>query len=205
MRKRFGCILAGAFLLSLLVGTSTAGALALGSSTGATQGLSAAQIAQRFAQINSTYAIGQPFSAQDAAFIKAYATPAATGTITPMAQQSFSKSNTSHAVHATFDGYVTNSIGYLSFTYGGNIKCVITSGKSAWRKTTLQISCTAYGLVGSGGVGIIYDGQISSSTTTATTYTMNQSKKVSGLAAYTYTNANCVISMSSGSYNIQAF
>jgi hypothetical protein len=176
--------------------------------------LNSKQIAERFTEINSKYALYQPFSAVDAEFVRTYANPANTvsaGSISPMSSktQSFSKSDTTHTVQTSFYGSVSSAFdvngNVLLNSYGGNITAAITGGKSNWRGTTLVITCTAYGLVGSGGIGMVYNGQISGSTTTASTYTLNQSQLYSALAAYAYVDAEAIINTNSGSYSIWAF
>lgn len=173
--------------------------------------LNETQIRERFAEINSKYALYQPFSAEDTEFVRAYAKPANPvneSNISPMDTTKswpFSKSDTSHYVKASFSGTIFSTIGtYITNSFGGNITATITAGITQWQGTELHIINTAYGIIGSGGVGIIYNGDLSGSTTSSSTFNLNRSQTYSGLVAYTNTNAYAIIKTSTGNFDIWA-
>jgi hypothetical protein len=143
MKKLFVCAATAVLLLSLLVGVSTASA-SDSSSPGVNQKLSAKQIEKRFAEINSSYQLGEPLSDEDAEFVRTYATPAASGGVSPMATQNFNRSGSGYGVSASFYGSVFSNIGLLSCSFGGNVTCTILSGYLQWQGSELHITQTTY-------------------------------------------------------------
>jgi hypothetical protein len=202
MKKLFVCAATAVLLLSLLVGVSTASA-SDSSSPGVNQKLSAKQIEKRFAEINSSYQLGEPLSDEDAEFVRTYATPAASGGVSPMATQNFNRSGSGYGVSASFYGSVFSNIGLLSCSFGGNVTCTILSGYLQWQGSELHITQTTYGVIGSGGIGIVYNGEIVGPMQHVSPYGMNQSRTYHAiLPVYGYTHAYCVIQTQSGSFSI---
>ncbi|MCR8867431.1 hypothetical protein V7054_13040 [Priestia megaterium] len=186
--------------------------------------LSDEQVSDRFEEINSKYDIEEPFSAEDAEFIRAYASSPTDSTDNdsnsePMFQtqsiklnsgsQAFSKSTKSYGVGVSFTGRVYGDINALNHSYRGKMTAKITSGSSKVKKIQTTVTNVAYGLLGNGGtyVGIVYNGSKSSSTTkNKTSWSMDETVKYGGVAVvYTYTNAYTRITTTTGSFNLYAF
>lgn len=191
------------------------------------------QIQARFNEINSKYSVNEPFSPEDAEFVRAYAAPKTDSadtlnlndynlqpltkdlktdsikfTLDGNASESFSKSKTAYSTTVKFTGTVYSNINILNHSYRGNLKAQITSGGSKVSKIKLTVTNVAYGVVGNSGtyIGIVYDGSASSSTTTQKTWSMDKTVKYSAVGVvYTYTNAYVTVTTSSGSYNLYAF
>lgn len=187
--------------------------------------LSEEQIKERFRQINSTYKIQEPFSEEDSEFIRAYAlstesvdtsedTEINSGIQTMSLKfgnsnsESFSKSKTAYGVTVKFTGTVYINIGLVTNSYRGKTKAVITKGKSKVNSLKLGVTNTAYGLIGGGGtrVGLVYNGETHSKTTTKTTWNMDKTIKFTGVGVlYTYTDAYVQVATKAGTYNKYAF
>ena len=184
--------------------------------------LSDKQISKRFEQINSSYETNEPFSLEDAEFIRAYATNSnnfnTNNSVTSPIQtyaiklgsgsKSFNKTTTKYSVKVNFAGTVYGDINYVNHTYRGKMKTTIKSGSSKVKKIENFVTNVAYGALGNSGtyVGIVYDGSKSNDTTTAKTWSMDETVKYSAIAVvYTYTNAYTRITTSSGTFNIYAF
>ena len=187
--------------------------------------LSEEQIRERFRQINSTYEIQEPFSEEDSEFIRAYALSTESvdtledteinGGIQTMSlkfgnsnSESFSKSKTAYGVTVKFTGTVYVDIGLVNNSYRGKTKAVITSGGSKVSNLKLGVTNSAYGLVGGGGtiVGLVYNDETSSKTSTKTTWNMDKTVKYTGVGVvYTYTDAYVQVATTSGTFNKYAF
>lgn len=169
------------------------------------------QIEERFQGINATYNLNEPFSDEDAEFIRVYASPIQSEpgeiSINGTASGTFSNSRSVYGVSATYSGSVFSTINYLNHSYGGNVTAKITAGNSKVKGMDLHITNVAYGLIGTSGtyIGIVYNGEITSSTSSNTSYSMNRTKNYSAaLVVYTWTGAYVDIHTTSGDFDIHA-
>ncbi|KRE00886.1 hypothetical protein ASE46_28960 [Bacillus sp. Root239] len=184
--------------------------------------LSDEQVSDRFEEINSKYEIEEPFSAEDAEFIRAYASSPTDSTDSNSdsmfqtqsiklnsGSQAFSRSIKKYGVGVSFTGRVYGDINALNHSYRGKMTTKITSGSSKVKKIQNTVTNVAYGLLGNGGtyVGIVYNGSKSNSTTTnKKSWGMDETVKYGGVAVvYTYTNAYTRITTTTGSFNLYAF
>lgn len=143
----------------LAVGLS-AFSLSLGSSLAVAEGsfpendnLTPEEIEDRFSIISNSYAVGEEFSASDANFVMRYANTSQAST---RASDSFSVVDTYYGQTYGLNGTGwNNGQGAFSYTIGGEGfgYCEGTTPRSM----TLCIRLEAYGLIGSDGVGKIFE------------------------------------------------
>lgn len=140
--------------------------------------LSDIAIKDRFHQINTGYEVGEEFSASDADFVNRYAQKP--DSPMPLATQNFSVSGRSP------DGTTVSAYGNLyhngtiSYSYGGNVTVNKTAGSTP-RSMTLTVHCTSYGIVGSGGVGIIYNDGVSHTANWVNSFYASPSRTYAGV------------------------
>ena len=175
--------------------------------------LDGTQVQERFIEINSKYDMYEPFSKEDAEFIRAYAKVPQSALATTVETQSvetqnFNVNKTSQSVSANFSGSLTSTINYVTHSYGGNITAKVTLGNTKVNGMDLVITNLAYGVIGTTGtyIGIVSDTEIFSSTTNNTSYNMNRTKEYGAVGVlFTYTNAHAVIKTTTGNFDIYAF
>ncbi|PFM75255.1 hypothetical protein COJ46_22140 [Bacillus sp. AFS077874] len=173
---------------------------------------------QRYQIINQIYGVGEEFSPADAEFIAAYGYEFSTpnsdyldvepsyDTMSDTTSSSFSKTKTYNGVSVKFTGKLYSTIGLINHSYRGNVTSSIYAGGSSVTKLKNTITNIAYGAIGSGGVGKVYEGSTSGSTTTSNTLYTDKTVNYSAvLVAYTYTNAYTTVTTSSSSFNLYAF
>lgn len=147
--------------------------------------LSQAQITQRLMEIDSSYDVGEPFSAEDAAFVLAYASRAddvessGADSNSPRGSHTFTVSGTKYGTTVTASGNLYHNGVTPSYTYGGNVTIRTTAGSTP-KRLKLTVHCTSYGIVGENGFGKIYDGQVSASKKNAKTFKASPKRTYSG-------------------------
>ncbi|MEJ8548828.1 hypothetical protein [Brevibacillus borstelensis] len=165
--------------------------------------LTKAQIQQKFEQINSKYEIGQPFSKEDADFVKKYATPVniKENSISPLSSETFdvSRYDSNNTVGGRMKGSVSASIGVITNSYSGDFTTTVLKGSVSSIKN--ELSHTAYGLIGSGGVGKVYSNTLST-TCKSSPCTLDEGENYSASVAYAYTSAKATLTYSNGSLGI---
>ncbi|ARI75628.1 hypothetical protein [Halobacillus mangrovi] len=187
--------------------------------------LSEREIQERFSEIDASYDLHEPFSPEDAEFIRAYATipitsstpsymesldsPDESFTFTGSNSKSFDRYKSSNGVSLNFYGRIYSDINIFTHSYRGNVKSKIYRGSSKVREIKNVITNTAYGLVGSSGtyVGIVYKGSIVSSSNDArTSWSTDETRKYGAVGVlYTHTNAYSKITTTTGTFTLYAF
>ena len=149
-------------------------------------GLTEQEVRERFREIRTSYDVGEEFSASDADFVLRYAVdpskPAARGS------SAFQKTGSLGGTSATMSGTLYHN-GTFSYTYGANAT-ISVSGPTP-KNLVFTVHCTSYGVVGSGGVGIIYDGEVSATKSNSSYFQANPSRTYSGVM--TLYSVECVL------------
>lgn len=139
--------------------------------------LSEQQIKDRFSQINSSYAVGEEFSAEDTDFVLRYGISAKTPSL--LDSRGFTMSGSGYGTTVSVSGNVYHN-GTFNYTYGANAWVNKTYGGTP-RAMTLTVHCTSYGVVGSGGVGIIYNDSVSYTGSYTNSFSASPSRTYSGV------------------------
>jgi hypothetical protein len=162
------------------------------------------QIRARFAQIDSDYEVGQQFSAADAEFVEAYATPNAQVfdpsqvAVHTAAGISGGASGGSGTHKASASDKISHTGGPLTWHWSTTVK--ISTG-SAVTKSTIEAHPRGYGIVGQGGVGLVYSAN-PSTTTTSHSYTWNRSATYTAAEAYFTMYDDVKVYYSGGSFQL---
>lgn len=173
------------------------------------------EIANKFLEIDSKYEVGEELSSEDAKFIKKYAKIAN--------QESFVKrspldqnddlistlatgtnfggkgSNPSGTIAAATVGTYTLNPGYINQSYSISMTTAMTKGSASSIKNSY--THTAYGAIGSGGVGKVYSNSDSSSCSSQSCYS-SFSDSYSAIVVYYTTVVKSLITYSGGSFTI---
>lgn len=189
VKKKLKAICACAVSFSMCAALSPLAAAV--ESRSAEEPLTEAQIQQRLDEINSSYEIGEAFSQEDEDFVLQYATSPRS-----RASQSFSVTKTYSNTTVSVSGSIYHT-GTISYSYGGDIAVKKTKGKTP-QKYKVTVSCVAYGVVGSDGVGKIYDGSVSASKSNADTFNANLSEDYAGVMVAYDLSAKVRVTTSTG-------
>lgn len=168
--------------------------------------IDADDIQAKFEEIADSYELNEPLSDEDAAFVKKYSDTFVRDEdelIQPLKSSSFDKTkyNSGKSIGLWLKGNVKSSHAVLSNSFGGrNATYVVKNSKKA-TKITAKIRHTAFGIIGSGGVGKVYDGSISATCKKKGVYscTAEGTKKYTASVAYSNTWATSTVTYGSGS------
>lgn len=154
-----------------------------------------------FQKIDKEYDIGEEFSLKDQAFVEMYATPVIPGGMTTFAQKYISDSGSDNGVTVKVSGYIEDDIqNIINQSFGArDLKTSTTAGSSKVTSVRTEVHHTAYGLVGSGGIGKVYSGSIY---TTGKNTTLNETKRYSAIVAYASTWCTVTVKHSGGTFTI---
>lgn len=134
----------------------------------ATEAVSEKAVQERLDLINSKYEVGELFNDEDEAFVKTYASQVNAVASAAADTSSFEKTVSKYGTTVKAKGTIFHK-GFGSYTYGGDVSVKKIKGKTP-KKYKVTISCTAYGVIGSQGVGIIYNGSTSASKKNSDTF-----------------------------------
>lgn len=162
--------------------------------TGNGDKLSQSEINARFDQINSSYAVGEEFTAEDAAFVLEYGKSPQEMMLRQ--SQGFSVSGGGYGTNLNAYGSVWHN-GVFNYNWGGQITATKTSGGTP-RSITGSVNCTSYGIVGSGGIGLVYDETIYHSSSYSNSLYMNKGANYSGLGITFYVTARVDVTTAEG-------
>mgnify|MGYP004692059681 CR=1 FL=1 len=158
--------------------------------------LSEQLIRDRFSQINSSYAIGEEFTAEDADFVLRYGVTANTPSL--LDSRSFTMSGSGYGTTVNVSGNVYHN-GTFSYSYGANAWVNKTYGPTP-RSMTLTVHCTSYGVVGSGGIGIIYNDSVSYTGSNTNSFNASPSRTYSGVMTSYIVETWVDVTTSSGNF-----
>lgn len=160
------------------------------------------EIDQRFEHISQKYNIGDELSKEDAKFVKKYAKPVEKS-VESQKSQSFNKTGYTPGkkIGGNIKGNVTSNLGVLKNSWGTNFLAKKVKGKTT--KITASATHTAYGLIGSGGVGLVHK-KTFKKTCKKTQCRLQESEKYTASVAYSYTTAKGKFHYSSGSFSVVA-
>ncbi|WP_455931261.1 hypothetical protein [Priestia aryabhattai] len=157
------------------------------------------EVIANFERINKQYAMEEPFSAKDQTFIEMYAKKPSAMTL--FASKSISGSNSSNGVTVKVSGTIKDDIQNVvnqSFS-ASNLKTSTTAGASKVSSVKTVVYHNAYGLVGSGGVGKVYSGTLS---TSGKNTTLTATKKYTAVVAYASTWCTVTVKHSGGTFTV---
>ncbi|MFJ7640729.1 hypothetical protein [Peribacillus sp. NPDC097225] len=154
-----------------------------------------------FEKIDQEYNIGEEFSLKDQTFVEMYAKKANPSGMTLFASKSISGSKTSNGVTVKVSGTIKDDIQNIlnqSFS-ASSLKTSTTAGSSKVTSVKTVVYHNAYGLVGSGGVGKVYSGSLS---TSGKNTTLTATKKYTAVVAYASTWCTVTVNHSGGTFTI---
>ncbi|MDT0147736.1 hypothetical protein Q9R38_14555 [Priestia aryabhattai] len=157
------------------------------------------EVIANFERIDKEYAMEEPFSAKDQTFIEMYAKKPSTMTV--FASKSISGSNSSNGVTVKVSGTIKDDIQNVvnqSFS-ASNLKTSTTAGASKVSSVKTVVYHNAYGLVGSGGVGKVYSGTLS---TSGKNTTLTATKRYTAVVAYASTWCTVTVKHSGGTFTV---
>lgn len=159
------------------------------------------EIISNYERIDQQYAVGEELSLKDQTFIEMYAKKPTTSGITLFASKSISGSTTKDGVTVSVKGTINHDINNLvnqNFS-ATNVKTSTTKGASKVTSIKTVVHHTAFGLIGSGGVGKVYSGSLS---TTGKNSTLNGTKYYTAVVAYATTWCDATVKYDGGSFTV---
>jgi len=157
------------------------------------------EVIANFERIDKEYAMEEPFSVKDQIFIGMYAKKPSAMTL--FASKSISGSNSSNGVTVKVSGTIKDDIQNVvnqSFS-ASNLKTGTTAGASKVSSVKTVVYHNAYGLVGSGGVGKVYSGTLS---TSGKNTTLTATKRYTAVVAYASTWCTVIVKHSGGTFTV---
>ena len=157
------------------------------------------EVIANFERIDKEYAMEEPFSVKDQIFIEMYAKKPSAMTL--FASKSISGSNSSNGVTVKVSGTIKDDIQNVvnqSFS-ASNLKTGTTAGASKVSSVKTVVYHNAYGLVGSGGVGKVYSGTLS---TSGKNTTLTATKRYTAVVAYASTWCTVIVKHSGGTFTV---
>ncbi|CQR45897.1 hypothetical protein BN1058_00138 [Paraliobacillus sp. PM-2] len=174
--------------------------------------LTAREIQHRFDEINQKYEMGEEFDLEDAAFVKKYGDdhniPETIQEIEiPLLETKSFYETESYNSSDSFDGYLEGTISSEHGVFKNSYSIAITAGKLDTNditpsKITAYVTHTAYGTIGSGGIGIVYSKTLSDSVTNQNSIFFSRSVEYRGSVAYSATNTYVDFKLLDGSFTI---
>jgi hypothetical protein len=163
------------------------------------------EIDQKFEEINDQYNIGEEMNIEDQEFVKKYADKPMLG-ISGKEQaiqygtRSFTKYRTVAGIEGRTWGTFTVNNGLWNNSYGVNMTTQALKGSPS--KISNTVTHTAYGPIGSGGVGKVFSSSLSNSCNNVKSCKFNESERYSAAVAYSNTYPRGTIYYSGGSFTI---
>ncbi|MED3940982.1 hypothetical protein P4643_05530 [Priestia megaterium] len=157
------------------------------------------EVIANFERIDKEYAMEEPFSAKDQTFIEMYAKKPSAMTL--FTSKSISGSNSSNGVTVKVSGTIKDDIQNVvnqSFS-PSNLKTSTTAGASKVSSVKTVVYHNAYGLVGSGGIGKVYSGTLS---TSGKNTTLTATKRYTAVVAYASTWCTVTVKHSGGTFTV---
>lgn len=158
------------------------------------------EIHENFQRIDEEYDIGEEFSLKDQTFIKMYAKPV-DSKVSVLKSKKISGSKTQNGVTVKVSGTIKDDIqNVINQSFGAsNLKTSTTKGASKVSSVKTTVHHNAYGLVGSGGIGKVYSGTLS---TSGKNSTLNGTKRYTAVVAYASTWATATVKHSGGTFTV---
>lgn len=158
------------------------------------------KIAANFKRIDQQYKIGQKFSLKDQTFVEMYAKPVKSGIVSPLSIKSISGSKTVSGVTVKVSGTISENIqNIINQSFGANLTTSTTAGASKVSSVQTVVYHDAYGLVGSGGIGKVYSGTLS---TSGKNTTLSGTKNYTAIVVYASTWCTVTVQSSGGTFTV---
>ncbi|MGE7606185.1 hypothetical protein ACQKML_06190 [Peribacillus frigoritolerans] len=157
------------------------------------------EVIANFERIHEEYNMEEPFSLKDQTFVEMYAKKPSL--ITSYASKTISGSKTSNGVTVKVSGTLKDDIqNIINQSFGAsNLKTSTTAGTSKVSSVKTVVYHDAYGLVGSGGIGKVYSGSLS---TSGKNTTLSSTKKYTAVVAYASTWCTVTVKHSGGTFTV---
>ncbi|MGF9853126.1 hypothetical protein ABHN09_16380 [Bacillus paramobilis] len=161
--------------------------------------LSLEEVASNFERIHNEYKMEEAFSLRDQVFVEMYAKKP--NEVSLYASKSIYGSKTSNGVTVTVSGTIKDDIqNIINQSFGASgLKTSTTAGASKVSSVKTVVYHDAYGLVGSGGVGKVYSGSVS---TSGLNTTLTATKNYTAVVAYASTWCTVTVNHSGGTFTI---
>ncbi len=173
---------------------------------------------EQIEEINNKYEIGEPFSKEDQAFIEKYVP-----LLNKPSKQSSDiglmyddgdtadfynyKTSSDGLVTAVIAGICINEVNTMTMKHGYGADyttSVQVDGREYLNSITSEVTCTAYGLVGSDGqIGKVYDDELTSSTSTYV-LDFDEYENYTAVVVYAVVNVKSTIRYDYGSFSVNA-
>ncbi|SMO86562.1 hypothetical protein [Melghirimyces algeriensis] len=153
-------------------------------------------------EIDRKYKVGEMLSKEDAEFVKEHAN-GRSGGIGILKTNHFKRSGGISGLRVSLRGSVTANHYLATNTWGVNYTAKKTSGAKKLKKIYMYGKHTAYGIIGSGGIGKVYSNTLDV-TCKRSSCKNAQTDKYSASVAYAHTTANAKFYYSGGSFNLTA-
>lgn len=208
MKKRFLSALVLAFVFGIILPSTSFASTDLKTEKESYEkelsGLTQEEVIANFERIDQEYDIGEEFSLKDQTFVEMYATPIPQNDdliITPLASKYVSGTRTVNGITVTVSGTIKDDIqNVINQSFGAsNLRTRTTAGSSKVSSIKTTVHHNAYGLVGSGGIGKVYSGTLS---TTGKNSTLNGTKRYTAVVAYASTWATATVKHSGGTFTV---
>src|SRR5699024_362413 len=153
-----------------------------------------------FKELMKNTILGEEFSLKDQTFIKMYAKPV-DSIVSVLTSKKISGSKTQNDVTVKVSGTIKDDIqNVINQSIGAsNIKTSTTKDSSTVSSVKTEVYHDAYRLVGSGGIGKVYSGTLS---TSGKNSTLNGTKRYTAVVAYASTWATATVKHSGGTFTV---
>ncbi|MCY7781649.1 MULTISPECIES: hypothetical protein [unclassified Bacillus (in: firmicutes)] len=159
------------------------------------------EVVSNFQRIDQEYEIGEAFSEKDQVFIQMYAKPVNDGMFSIAMSKYISGSKSANGVTVKVSGTIKDDIqNLINQSFGAsNLKTSTTAGSSKVTSVKTAVHHNAYGLVGSGGIGKVYSGSL---TTSGKNTTLTGTKRYTAVVAYATTWCSVTVNHTGGTFTI---
>lgn len=163
--------------------------------------LSPEEVVSNFERIHNEYNMEEAFTLRDQIFVEMYAKRPNTSEISLFASKSIYGSKSANGVTVTVSGTIKDDIqNIINQSFGASgLKTSTTAGASKVSSVKTVVYHDAYGLVGSGGVGKVYSGSIS---TSGLNTTLSSTKNYTAVVAYASTWCTVTVNHSGGTFTV---
>ncbi|MCY9374792.1 hypothetical protein MOF34_06490 [Bacillus sp. T17B1] len=159
------------------------------------------EVVSNIQRIDQEYEIGEAFSEKDQVFIQMYAKPVNDGMFSIAMSKYISGSKSANGVTVKVSGTIKDDIqNLINQSFGAsNLKTSTTAGSSKVTSVKTAVHHNAYGLVGSGGIGKVYSGSL---TTSGKNTTLTGTKRYTAVVAYATTWCSVTVNHTGGTFTI---
>lgn len=163
------------------------------------------EITQRFLEIDQNYDIGEELNSEDEAFVKKYSEKqdkSNENLIQPMASTNFFNTGSRSGYTGAISGYLSSDHGWANNSFSANVTAQQYGSSGNVTKNHIFITHTAFGIVGSGGVGKVYSNTVSDEGS-GNSNNYSVSRNYTASVAYSTTRAYVDFTISGTDFTVQ--